>query len=254
MKVFAIITATPVDRVRVVGGQLDFGAAGKIDPTSRAALVLALGLSDDVTALAVTGLHSDDALHETLAYGAKRAIAIDNVNAAKINDALAEARLLNQAIHELAGDEAAVVFCGTGDDSLSPGVSNPVGAALAGLSGQEYIGGTTSVKANGANLDITASNDKSMLTITAPANKALVLGVSDPAIGEHTLPWAGSIINAYREGKVETMSVGIKEIEPKLTLNQLAPAPKREGPELLTESPAEAAAALVEMLRSRALI
>ncbi len=259
MKVFAIITPIPVERVRVVGGQLDFGAAGRIDPTSRAALVLALGLSDDVTALAVAGLFSDDALHEALAYGAKRAIAIDNADAGKVSDSLFDAHLLNKAIHELAGDEAAVVFCGTGDDSLSPGVSNPVGAAIAGPTYMEYIGGVESVKTDGHRLTINARQGDTLLTLKDESDEntpgvSWVLGVSDVAIGAHTLPGAGGIINAYREGTVETMSVGIKEIEPKITLNQLAPAPKREGPELLTDPPTEAAAALVEMLRARAVI
>ena len=259
MKVFAIITPAPVDRVRVVGGQLDFGAAGRIDPTSRAALVLALGLSDEVIALAVTGLHSDDALHEALAYGAKRAIAIDNPAAGKVSDPLADAQLLNAAIYELASDEAAVVFCGAGDDSLSPGVSNPVGAALAGSTYMQYIGGVEAVKVEGERLTINARHGDTLLTLKDESDKdtpgvSLVLGVGDPAIGAHTLPWAGGIIKAYREDEVETMGVGIHEVESKLTLNQLAPSPRREGPELLTDPPAEAAAALVEMLRSRAVI
>lgn len=253
MKTFVIITPVPTERVRVTGGQLDFGAAGRIDPSSRAALVLALGFSDDVTALAIEGQFSDDALHEALAYGAKRAVAIANPNASRISDALAEARLLDRTIYELATYEAAVVFCGTGDDTLSPGVSNPVGAAITGMSYFQYIGGVEAVKAGGDKLEITTRNGSALLTITEPLDTLLMLGVSNAALGAHTLPWAGGIINAYREGKVETMSVDVPDW-PTLTLNQLAPPPKRDAPEILTEAPAEAAAALVEMLRSRAII
>ncbi|PZS02071.1 MAG: hypothetical protein DLM69_04360, partial [Candidatus Chloroheliales bacterium] len=252
MKIFAIINPVPVEQVRVSGGQLDFGEAGRIDPTSRAALVLALGFSDDVAALAVAGLHSDDALHEAFAYGAKQAISVASPNPGKISDPLADARLLDKAIHELAGDEAVVIFCGTGSDSLSPGVSNPLGAALAGLAGLQYIGGVEQVKSSVGGVEITARNGDALLTITAPTDTALVLGVSDSAIAMHTLPWAGGIINAYREGKVEHSGFDEAAGALSLTLNQLAPAPKREGPELLTDPPAEAAAALVELLYSRA--
>ncbi len=252
MKTIVLLTPIPASIPRVSGGHLDLGDAARLSPASRSALVLALGFSDDVTALAAGPL-ADDALHEGLAYGATRAImltpATDDTRGAI--DHVANARAYAAAIKRIAGDEQALVLGAAGSDTLSPAATDPTAAIVAGLLGWGYIGGVTDVSREG---EVTARQGDTSLSISGAAGN-LVLAVSDPAIAAHSFAWAGGIINAYRHAEVEQW--GMDELltaRSPLTLIQLAAPPRREGAELLTDPPAETAAALVAMLRERSLI
>lgn len=243
MKTIVIVNSLPVEGVKVTAGKLDFGEGSRLAPASRAALVLALRFSDDVTALSIGG--DQDALYETLAYGAKRAVRI--ANDSRATDPAANANLLAVALDQL-GD-ATVLF---GEDELAPGTLDPTGAYLAGLKQWQYISSVEKVEGTHADYVVLAQQGDTQVRYSSDGRDYIILGVRSAAIAAHTLPWAGGIINAYRDGKVETLIVAADA--GKLTLNQLAPPTKREGRELFTEAPAEAAAALVEVLRNRALI
>lgn len=243
MKTIVIVNAVPLEGVKVTAGKLDFGEGSRLAPASRAALVLALSFSDDVIALSIAG--DEDAMYEALAYGAKRAVRI--ASDARATDAAANANLLAAALDQM-GD-ATLLF---GEDELAPGTLDPTGAYLAGLKQWQYISGVEKVEGTHAGYAVLAQQGDTQLRYSSDGLDYMILGVRNAAIAAHTLPWAGGIINAYRDGKVETLTVAADA--GKLTLNQLAPPTKREGRELLTDPAAEATAALLEMLRSRAII
>ncbi len=248
MKIVVVVNAVPAERVSVTAGKLDFGEAAMLGPASRAALYLALAVSDEVTVLATGELAAaEDALREALAYGAQRAILIAASDQRGATDYAARAAAVKSALEQVESD---LIICAAGSHTLARGSYAPTGPLLAGMLGRPYIGGVESL-ARAGDLEVTAREGDELLTYAVPGGTQVVLGVSNPAPAAHELPWFGGFVNAYHGGEVERVAAAG---EGKLTLSQIGPAPKRESHELLTDPPAESAAVLVESLRTRSLI
>lgn len=249
MKIAVIINPIPAEGVSITAGKLDFGDATRLGPASRSALYLALKASDDVTAVATGELPAaEDALREALSYGTKQAILIPMPGTIGATDYTARAAVVNAAVEQLRPD---LIICAAGSYALAPGSYAPTAPLLAGLLGYAYVGGVEAIRNDGG-LQVVAREGAELVTYAVPEGTPLVLGVSNPDLAAHELPWSGDVINAYRQGEVTAIQAEIGDN--KLTLSQLAPSPKREGREILTDPAEESAAVLVESLRGRSLI
>jgi len=247
--------------------ELDLREAVKVtNPADRYALEAALRLREtagddaEVIALTIGGADAEDTAREAVAMGADRATLIVSPELVA-----AGGGAVARAVAALAGR--------VGADAVFTGATGATGGSLAGVDGSGTLPARLGAAlgwpvaldvvafdppgAGGAVHAVAVSDDGGglQLTLDAPFVAAIVAGPERPRY-----PHPARIANAWSEGLVEVctpadIGLDVSELVQEIEVGGLVLGPERARGEVIGGAgPGEAAAALVEALRSRRLI
>jgi electron transfer flavoprotein beta subunit len=233
--------------------ELDLREAVRIlNPADKYALEAALrvreALGGEVVALTVGGADADDIAREAIAMGADRAVLLDAGGAVtgKGTAALIAAAIQRLGDVDLVLDSEPDELCG--GSATGPRLAVALGwqLVLDAVQLYETSGGLSAlVSYNGGGTEV---------FVSTPAVVVVTRGAERPRY-----PHPARIANAWNEGLVEAWTadeLGLDEtaLTPDMELGGLVLGPERERGQVLKGTPAEAAAALAGVLRTRRLI